>query len=102
MSYRLTRKANSDLINIWEYTFENWSVEQADRYIQIITSKFNEICKNPDLGKDYEGIRNKYRGLLIKSHIIFYRILEDDTIEIIRVLHQRMDLIKRIEGFNKS
>ena len=97
MNYIVTRKANTDLINIWEYTFEHWSVEQADKYIRILTSKFIEISKNPDIGKNYDGVMNNYRGLIVKSHIIFYKILPSENIEIIRVLHQRMDLIKRIK-----
>ncbi len=36
MKYILSKKANNNLVNIWEYTFENWSIEQADRYIRII------------------------------------------------------------------
>jgi len=30
--YELTNKAVADLNGIWEYTFENWSENQADRY----------------------------------------------------------------------
>ena len=97
MKIKISKKANDDLIKIWEYTFENWSYEQADRYIRLITSKFTEIFRDPDIGKDYEGVRKNYRGLIIKSHIIFYKIPQKGKIEIIRVLHQRMDLIKRLE-----
>ena len=97
MKYILSKKANNNLVNIWEYTFENWSIEQADRYIRIISSKFKEICKNLDLGKNYKGVRKNYRGLAVKSHIIFYKIRDEKIIDVIRVLHQRIDLINRIE-----
>jgi len=97
MSYQVSTKANTDLTNIWEYTFNNWSPSQADRYIELLTSKFKEISNNPDLGKSYEGVRENYRGLPIKSHIIFYRVFGENNIEIIRILHQRMDLINRMQ-----
>jgi len=40
MSYRISVKASEDIKNIWLYTFENWSQEQADRYVNLI---FDEI-----------------------------------------------------------
>ena len=31
------QKANDDLNNIWDYTYENWSETQADKYYATIT-----------------------------------------------------------------
>jgi len=36
-------------------------------------------------------VKGAYRKLPVKGHIIFYR-LKANTIEIIRVLHKRMDI----------
>ncbi len=99
MNLKVSEKAQKDLINIWEYTFQKWSVEQADRYFNILVHGMNEICKNPDLGKSYEYIRKDYFGYNQKSHIIFYRIINNETIEIIRILNQKMDLHNRITGY---
>lgn len=99
MNLKVSEKAQKDLINIWEYTFQKWSLEQADRYFNILVHGMNEICKNPDLGKSYEYIRKDYFGYNQKSHIIFYRIINNETIEIIRILHQKMDLHNRITGY---
>lgn len=96
MNLKVSKKAQKDLINIWEYTFQKWSLEQADRYFNILVHGMNEICKNPDLGKSYEYIRKDYFGYNQKYHIIFYRIINNETIEIIRILHQKMDLHNRI------
>jgi len=35
-NFKITEKAGSDLENIWLYTFQNWSLEQADRYYELI------------------------------------------------------------------
>ena len=99
MNLKVSEKAQKDLINIWEYTFQKWSLEQADRYFNILVHGMNEICKNPDLGKSYEYFRKDYFGYNQKSHIIFYRIINNETIEIIRILHQKMDLHNRITGY---
>ncbi|TRX62629.1 type II toxin-antitoxin system RelE/ParE family toxin [Fulvivirga sp. M361] len=96
MSYKISSKARLDLISIWEFTKENWSTQQADRYYQIIVDKFIEISSHPDLGKNYDDLRTGYRGIIVKSHIIFYRISPQNSIEIIRILHQRMDYKTRL------
>jgi len=96
MKYKISSKARLDLIGIWEFTSENWSVQQADRYYQIIIDKITGICSNPDIGKKYNDLRKGYHGVLVKSHIIFYRIAEPNSIEIIRILHQRMDYKNRL------
>jgi len=96
MKYRISSKAQSDLINIWEFTFDNWSIDQADRYYNLIIDKIKDICKKPDLGRNYNHVRKDYWGINVKSHIIFYKIGDVGIIEIIRILHQRMDLLSRL------
>ena len=34
--YHLTKKAFEDLSDIWTYTYDNWSEEQADKYYSIL------------------------------------------------------------------
>mgnify|MGYP003626586378 FL=1 len=94
--FKLTNKAVEDLSKIWEYTFEVWSENQADKYYDMLISNFQEIADNPLLGKNYEGITQNLLGLKTNRHIIFYRTLNENYIEITRILHERMDLKKRI------
>ena len=96
MTYKVSVKARLDLIGIWEYTSKIWSVSQADAYYQIIVNKFIEIGLQPDSGKNYEDLRKGYRGIVVKSHIVFYKYQNQGTIEIVRILHQRMDCKSRI------
>jgi len=96
MTYKVSVKARLDLIGIWEYTAEKWSLKQADAYYQIIVNKFSDICSRPDLGKNYDDLREGYYGLAVKSHMIFYKYHNHRTIQIVRILHQRMDYKSRI------
>lgn len=73
--YKLTNKAVKDLSKIWNYTFEVWSEQQADKYYDSLISNFQEIAKNQDLGKNYEGIAKQLLGIKVNRHIIFYRTL---------------------------
>lgn len=94
--YKLTNKAVEDLSKIWNYTFEVWSEKQADRYYAELISNCIEIAENPNLGKNYEGISKQLLGLKTNRHIIFYRTLNPNYVEITRILHERVDLKKRI------
>lgn len=94
---KLSQKAKNDLIEIWEYTFEKWSSEQADRYFKLLNDEFTAISKNPEVGRNYDFARSKYRGARVKSHIIFYKVSSPTNVEIIRILHSRMDLAKMLD-----
>ena len=99
MNYKVSQEANRDIENIWLYTYENWSLEQADRYFNLIMDEIEYLAKNPESGKDYSDVRKGYFRSRIKSHFIFYKINRmKEEIEIIRVLHQRLDIESRLNG----
>jgi len=95
LPFVISKKAVSDLEEIWFYTFEKWSKQQADRYYNLIFNEINYICKNVSAGKSMEHVRKGYRATKVKSHLIFYKIV-NDTIEIIRILHEQMDIENRL------
>lgn len=94
--FNLTNKAVEDLSRIWNYTFDKWSVNQADRYFKLLLENCQDIADNPELGRNYDGVRADLFGIKANRHIIFYRKLIDQPIEITRILHERMDLKNRI------
>jgi len=95
--YKLTHKAVEDLTGIWNYTVEKWSEKQADKYYRLLIDNFDEISKNPGLGKSYSDIIENILGFRVGRHIIFYRIIQSNKIEILRILHEKMDLKNRIK-----
>jgi toxin ParE1/3/4 len=88
----LRQEAINDLNEIWLYTFEKWSEKQADKYYSLLEYACLEIGNNAELGKEYNGVETSLFGLKTGKHIIFYRIITKQEIEIIRILHERMDL----------
>ena len=97
MRYFISEKANQDIEKIWLYTFENWSLEQADRYYNLILDEIEFISENFESGKSVDYIKEGYRASIVKSHIIFYKRSKRNIVEIIRVLHQKMDIENRID-----
>ena len=95
--YKLTNKAVEDLSGIWNYTYDNWSEKQADMYYYMLLENFVEIANNPLLGKNYAGIEDQLFGFRAGRHIIFYRILNKNFIEITRILNEQMDLKNRMK-----
>lgn len=95
VNYEITDRAIEDLRAIWLYTFEHWSLEQADKYDRLIRSKMSYVAEHPMHGRRYLK-RDGYRIIKVKSHSIYYKILEDDTVKIMRVLHERMDAESRL------
>ncbi|MEN9522822.1 MAG: hypothetical protein RL065_1199 [Bacteroidota bacterium] len=92
----LTNIAVDDLTKIWEYTCEEWSEKQADKYYALLIDACKEIAKNPFMGKQYEEIEKGILGSLVQKHIIFYRKKSEKEIEVLRILHCGMELKNRM------
>jgi toxin ParE1/3/4 len=95
--YRISNQVVEDINNIWIYTFNKWSKEQADRYYDLIIKEIEFVSDNFMMGKSVEETRKNYRVTKIKSHLIFYKKLENEIVEIVRILHQRMDVKKYLK-----
>ena len=90
--FLITKKAIQDLSEIWEYTYDKWSEKQADKYYFMLLDYCEAIAENPAIGKKYSSVMEELQGFRIAEHIIFYRLSTMDTIEVLRILHARMDL----------
>ncbi len=74
VNYKISLEAGIDLEKIWAYTFENWSFEQADRYINQIFEEIEYMSIKPESGKDFSYVRKNYMRTKVKSHFIFYKV----------------------------
>lgn len=98
MNYKISKEAEKDLEKIWLYTFETWSLQQADYYYDLLMDEIEYLAENPKFGQDFSHLRKGYFRSRVKSHFIFYRLnLKNNELEVIRILHQQMDIDSRIE-----
>jgi toxin ParE1/3/4 len=98
MIYKLSVEAEIDLQDIWLYTFENWSRDQANRYIDLILDEIEYLCVKPNSGNDYSHLRKGYFRSKVKSHYIFYKVNKKKrVVEVIRILHQMMDIESQLD-----
>lgn len=98
MNYKISKEAEKDLEKIWLYTFETWSLRQADYYYDLLMDEIEYLAENPKFDQDFSHLRKGYFRSRVKSHFIFYRLnLKNNELEVIRILHQQMDIDSRIE-----
>jgi toxin ParE1/3/4 len=90
-TFRLTAKAIADLKSIGRYTEDTWGREQRDKYLIQLNDSFRMLAQEPHKGRSCDDIREGYRKYHVGRHLIFYRQTVKD-IEIIRILHDRMDM----------
>ena len=90
MSFRLTREAEADIVDIYRYSVENFGEAQADAYHDRLSDCFGLLADTPLIGRDYGFPRTGLRRYEHASHSVYYR-LTDSGILILRVLHRRMD-----------
>lgn len=98
MSLRLTFRpsARRDLEGIWDLGRARWGVTQAEDYVRRIKNTLDLLTCHPEMGRSCEDIRAGYRKRPVGVHVVFYR-LTGDTIEVVRILHQRMDVDSRLD-----
>ena len=96
LPYNFSKEALVDLEEIWLYTADHWGIKQADRYYFLIMDEIDHISKNVESGRSMNEIRKGYRASKVKSHIIFYKLV-DEVVVINRILHERMDIVHRLD-----
>ena len=101
---QLVVDAERDIADIIDYTTTNFGSRQAKVYETTLTKALTALRAGPDLRdcvRRYElgtGIRSLHiaregrRG----RHMIIYRDLPERTIEVLRILHDAMDLKRHV------
>ena len=95
LSLSVTPKAESDLTNVWLYTCDMWSADQAEHYLDQFAVGMNQLITYPLLGVDYTHVLSGYRRLQVEPYSVYYRVLASEVL-VVRVLHEEMDAPKRV------
>jgi toxin ParE1/3/4 len=87
---RLSPKAFEDLEDIWRYTAETWSIDQADAYVDELSHVFEVIAAMPAMARERYEFDPPVRIHTHQSHLIIYTV-SDDHIKILRLLGGKQD-----------
>jgi len=88
----ITLEARRDIKEIGRFTFQNWGLEQKNKYLGLINKCIEKIARGEVKGIDCHEIRTNYRKQLVGRHFIYYKWTSSAEVQITRVLHERMDV----------
>ena len=88
--YRLSPLAKQDLEDIWLYTLREWSADQADRYYHSIIAAIEGLLVRRYIPQPTD-ILPGYWKFKVGRHVIYFKE-HDDYLDVIRILHVRMDV----------
>jgi toxin ParE1/3/4 len=105
--YRLSLLAEDDIAGILTISEERWGAEGRRRYAAILSAAMRRIAANPtgpttrDRAELAVGLRSFHirnaritdPNVNVRSpvHVLYYRAITTDLVEIVRVLHERME-----------
>ena len=95
--YVLSPAARADLEEIWNYTCQRWDDDHAEEYVREIQRAIERVVDNPMIGRACDELRPGYRKHAVGSHKLCYRIVSGDVINVVRILHQRMDVDRHLD-----
>lgn len=88
--YTLSPSAKADILEIRQYTTEQWGERQTEKYTLQLQTRMKWLSDNPKLGMERSDLQKGMYTYPQGSHFIVYRE-SAKGIEIARVLHQSMD-----------
>ena len=92
----LSSKAKTDLSEVWNYTYTQWGVEQTEKYVRDLWGVIEGLPDNLIKAVDIGDVRRGYRKIRAGSHVIFFKVTNDGVIDVIRILHQKMDFNRHL------
>lgn len=96
-NFSLTSKAKSDLKIIAVFTYKRWGMQKRNEYLLELDTCFHQLADNPNTGSTCDEIIQGYRKFPQGRHMIFYKETINKQIQIIRILHQNMDVTSHVE-----
>jgi toxin ParE1/3/4 len=101
-------EAEKDFVSILKYTKDNFGLPQASIYKEMILKTLAALDDGSYIigSKSCEEILPNLRSLHVSRkgnrgrHIVFYRETKNNIIEVIRILHDAMDLESNIISYN--
>jgi toxin ParE1/3/4 len=89
-TYRLTRRARRDLIEVWAYIARDSEVA-ADRLIDRLVRCFSRLGQNPYIGRSRDDLHAGCRSWIAGQYVIIY-VIAEPGVRVLHVRHGKSDL----------
>lgn len=90
-SYKLSQRADEDILSIARYTIDTFGVQQAEIYHAGLHETFDFLASNPAAARERTEIDPPVRAHRYQSHLVVYEISENGDVLILRVPHGKTD-----------
>lgn len=112
--FRLSSLARVDLAQILALSAARWGPEARRRYSALLAAAMRNVAAEPEgaTTRDRAELSRGIRSFHLRHvrfgerearvgrpvHVIFYRVVQPGLVEIVRVLHERMELSRHLGG----
>jgi toxin ParE1/3/4 len=87
--FRFSRRAETDLLDIGDYTLRTWGKTQTALYLNELEVCCQTLADNPSLGRLCDDVHPGLHRHEHGRHVVFYRLEHGGTL-VSRILYQRM------------
>jgi toxin ParE1/3/4 len=111
--FRLAHPAQIDLANILATSAERWGTDGRQRYAAVLADAMRQVADKPvgpltkkrtELGSGVRSFHVRYARRSVDAakvrrpvHVLYYRVAREGAIEIVRVLHEKMDPSRHLD-----
>ena len=95
MAFRTTLEADNDIAKLYSFGALMFGLAAATDYAESLREKFHFLSEFPRAARERHEVRPPVRVFPHRSHILAYRI-EDEDVIILRVLHHSVDWIEEL------
>lgn len=90
--FRVSKAAAADIREIGRYTQQRWGRAQRRTYLDGLNVQFQRLADSPALAPARADFDPPVRIFPYQRHLIVYMQERHETILVVRVLHQRMNV----------
>jgi plasmid stabilization system protein ParE len=95
--YELAPEVESDLEGVFDYTIDRWGIDQSYRYKGKLAAHFRRIGQGKAITRTFLNRSPVLQVSRCEHHYVFHIIRENKPHLIVAVLHESMDLVRRIK-----
>lgn len=95
--YTLSSAAQDDWYNILEYTYDRFGEEQVRIYTAKLNDCLHDLANDNGLWKEIAIDESVVRVKNCHRHILFAKVTASNTVTVIAILHERMDIVNRLK-----
>lgn len=104
MRVQLLEPASRRIDEIYQYTAERWGDDQAETYVSGLVRAIHGLADETTTSRPVPaslGVRGFF--FRYERHFVYWRRLENGTIGVVSILHERMQQIDRLrEDFGRQ